>query len=195
MLEDGWILGRNMSSTTGTIWIHKMSEKKMIQKTELLDYINEGWIKGLPKSPTLGKTWIYHSSNDEYSLCNIDELDSKLAAGWVRKKWSPVKKGFKQEIATCPHCNRTGGKNAMKHLHFDNCNKNPNNTEIPRNKGSLHAHIVVRPVVYLTWLGIILINVSRTLQKMVNKTNREKYNLNAGAVSAIVLGRRNIHKG
>ena len=132
MLEDGWVLGRNMSSTTGTIWVHKMSEKKMIQKTDLLDYIHEGWTKGLPKSPTLGKTWIYNSSNDEYSLCNIDELDSKLAAGWVRKKWSPVKKGFKQEIVTCPHCNRTGGKNAMKHLHFDNCNKNPNNIGSPR---------------------------------------------------------------
>lgn len=132
MLEDGWIVGRNMSSTTGTIWIHKMSEKKMIHPADLPDYINEGWSKGLPKSPTSGKTWIYDSTNDEYTLCNIAELDDKLAQGWIRKKWAPIKKGTKQEIATCPHCNRTGGKNAMKHLHFDNCNKNPNNIGKPR---------------------------------------------------------------
>lgn len=125
MLEDGWVIGRNMSSTTGTIWINKDSEKKMIPLSNLESYINAGWSEGLPKSPTFGKIWIYNSRTDEYSLCDNNELDVKLNEGWIRKKWSPIQKGTKQSIITCPHCGKSGGKNAMKHLHFDNCKLRP----------------------------------------------------------------------
>ena len=129
MLEDGWIIGRNMSSTTGTIWINKNSEKKMILPTELEYYINNGWVIGLPKSPTLGKVWIYNSLTSEYSLCDSSELEMRLSEGWIRKKWSPIQKGTKQSIITCPHCGKSGGKNAMKHLHFDNCKLRPGGPE------------------------------------------------------------------
>jgi len=30
-------------------------------------------------------------------------------------------KGHKQPTVTCPHCQKTGGKNAMKRFHYDNC--------------------------------------------------------------------------
>lgn len=30
-------------------------------------------------------------------------------------------KGFKDELTTCPHCGKIGGKSAMKRYHFDNC--------------------------------------------------------------------------
>lgn len=93
MLKEGWIVGRNMSSTSNTIWIHKDNEKKMINPTELHTYVSFGWNKGLPKSPTFGKTWIYHSMLNEYSLCDNTELSVKLSNGWIKKKWSPVKKG------------------------------------------------------------------------------------------------------
>jgi hypothetical protein len=93
MLQEGWALGRNMSSTTDTIWIYKDAEKKMIYPTDLSIYVKEGWQKGLPKSPTHGKVWIYHPKLNEYSLCEESELSIKLSTGWIKKKWAPVKKG------------------------------------------------------------------------------------------------------
>jgi len=32
--------------------------------------------------------------------------------------------GYKQKIVTCPHCNKSGGKNNMTRYHFDNCKLN-----------------------------------------------------------------------
>jgi hypothetical protein len=93
MLLEGWVIGRNISSTTNTVWIHKGNEKKMILPSELNLYINDGWIKGLPKSFTQGKVWIYHSNLNEYSLCELSELPTKVANGWIKQKWAPVKKG------------------------------------------------------------------------------------------------------
>jgi len=93
MLQDGWVIGRNMSSTSNTTWIYKDCEKKMIVLSELSNYIKDGWIQGLPNSPTAGKVWVYHSELDEYSLCDPEDLSKMLSKGWVRKKWAPVKKG------------------------------------------------------------------------------------------------------
>jgi len=93
MIEEGWVIGRNMSSTTDTVWIHSLLEKKMVKHSELSKYLSDGWKKGLPKSPTSGKVWIYNSSLDEYSLCEKNELTDKLNSGWIKKKWAPVKKG------------------------------------------------------------------------------------------------------
>jgi hypothetical protein len=93
MLKEGWIIGRNMSSTTNTIWIHKNDQKKMIHPTQLLDYVNQGWHKGLPNSPTSNKIWIYNKMTDEYSLCSKEDLETKFLQGWIKKKWAPVKKG------------------------------------------------------------------------------------------------------
>jgi hypothetical protein len=96
MLANGWQLGRNMSSTTNTIWIHKENLKKMIPSKDLDHYINKGWTKGLPKSPTAGKIWIYHRTLNKYSMCSPDEIEEKLSNGWIKKKWSAVPKGTVQ---------------------------------------------------------------------------------------------------
>lgn len=93
MLQEGWIIGRNMSSTTNTIWIYKDSKKKMINPKNLSMYIEDGWQKGLPKSPTQGKVWIYHLESDKYSLCENSELEIYLLNGWIKQKWAPIKKG------------------------------------------------------------------------------------------------------
>lgn len=93
MLQEGWVIGRNMSSTTNTIWVYKDNEKKMIPPNKLSTYRREGWQKGLPNSPTHGKIWIYHPELDEYSLCKDIELQVKLSSGWIKRKWAPVKKG------------------------------------------------------------------------------------------------------
>lgn len=89
MIAEGWTEGRGMSSTTGTIWIHKNLEKKMILPELLSDHVAIGWTRGLPKSPTSGKKWIYNSTTDKYSLCEINELPLKLKEGWIKKKWAP----------------------------------------------------------------------------------------------------------
>lgn len=93
MLLEGWVIGRNMSSTTNTIWIFKDNEKKMVLPADFSNYKKQGWKKGLPISPTKNMVWIYHSDFNEYSLCDSSELEYKLAAGWIKKKWAPVKKG------------------------------------------------------------------------------------------------------
>ena len=93
MLAEGWRVGRNMSSTTGTIWIHKGPDKRMIAPGDFNTYINSGWVRGLPKSPTLGKVWIYNPGSEEYSLCECADLPNKLVIGWIKQKWAPVKKG------------------------------------------------------------------------------------------------------
>lgn len=92
MLLEGWLIGRNTSSTTDTIWVHKDQRKKMISPSKLTEYIKEGWIKGLPKSPTRNMVWIYNPMSKEYSLCEKKELEEKISNGWIRKKWAPVKK-------------------------------------------------------------------------------------------------------
>lgn len=93
MLLEGWVIGRNMSSTTGTIWIYKDAEKKMISPADLSNYEKKGWKEGLPKSPTQGKVWIYNPESGEYSLCETNELSMKISSGWIKKKWAPIKKG------------------------------------------------------------------------------------------------------
>jgi hypothetical protein len=93
MLIEGWVIGRNMSSTTNTIWIHKGEDKKMVAPDDLLNYVNNGWQRGLPKSPTQGKVWIHNPESGEYSLCETNELLMKISNGWIKKKWAPIKKG------------------------------------------------------------------------------------------------------
>jgi len=38
-----------------------------------------------------------------------------------KKNISEGQRGFKQEIVTCPHCGKKGGKNNMSRYHFNNC--------------------------------------------------------------------------
>jgi hypothetical protein len=124
MIANGWVLGRNMSSTTGTIWIHKDEKKQMIKPELLNEYMNNGWLVGLPKSPTLGKVWIYNPNTEKYSLCEAVDLEYELTNGWIKKKWAPIKKNSKQKIVTCPHCSKSGGISAIKRYHFDKCSVN-----------------------------------------------------------------------
>jgi hypothetical protein len=39
----------------------------------------------------------------------------------TRSRQSAVKKGKPQQVVTCPHCGRSGGKTNMTRYHFDNC--------------------------------------------------------------------------
>ena len=35
------------------------------------------------------------------------------------------RKGLKDSVVTCPHCNKSGGNSGMKRYHFDNCKSKP----------------------------------------------------------------------
>jgi hypothetical protein len=93
MTIEGFVLGRGSSSTTSRVWIHKSNEKKMVDPMNLDSYFSDGWVKGLPKSPTKNKVWIFNTNSGEYSLCEMTELSTRLEQGWIKKKWSPRKKG------------------------------------------------------------------------------------------------------
>lgn len=93
MLQEGWELGFLKAWNEGKMYVHKDNKKKVIVSSELDTFLSKGWQKGLPKSPTAGKTWIYHPASDEYSLCNLDDLSIRISAGWIKKKWAPVKQG------------------------------------------------------------------------------------------------------
>ena len=88
MISEGWNIGRNMSSTTNTVWIHKDNLKKMILPENLNEHLDSGWNLGLPKSFTKSKKWIYNPAIDKYSLCSEDDLENMLKEGWVKKKWA-----------------------------------------------------------------------------------------------------------
>jgi hypothetical protein len=93
MILEGWELGFLKAWNKGKIYVYKDNKKKVIDSSMLDDFLSHGWEKGLPKSPTRGKVWIYHPKLGEYSLCETDELLTRLSNGWIKQKWAPVKKG------------------------------------------------------------------------------------------------------
>lgn len=65
-------------------------------------------------SPMKGKT------QNEITKQKISEV-TKLR--WERNELTSYS-GYKHEIIKCPHCEKTGGKGAMKRWHFENCKIN-----------------------------------------------------------------------
>lgn len=94
-LQDGWIRGSNKPGRSNTIWIHQNGEKKGVRENEVSKFLAQGWSKGLPKSPTSGQIWIYLKDEDRYSLCKSEDLEKRIAEGWIKKKWAGVPKGTK----------------------------------------------------------------------------------------------------
>lgn len=121
MIEMGWELGFMTVHQEGKIYVHKDGKKKVIDKSDLEIYIEMGWSKGIVSSSTKNRKWIFHPLTEEYQVCDVSMLDEKLSQGWIKKKWSPIKKGTKQETTTCEHCGKSGGANGMKRWHGDNC--------------------------------------------------------------------------
>ena len=76
---------------------------------------NEVWNKGIPCHESTKKKLSERWKGTTRSL----EDRKKISAGQLGKK---------RKIITCPHCNKSGGNNAMKIWHFDKC-KLKNNDE------------------------------------------------------------------
>lgn len=48
-------------------------------------------------------------------------LSGRIISDDTRLKMSKSKTGLTHRSITCPHCQKTGGENAMRRYHFDNC--------------------------------------------------------------------------
>lgn len=93
LLSEGYVLKSGWGTHTGRTYIHKDSVVKSIRPEYLDEMLSKGWLKGMPASPTSNKIWMYHSEQDRYSLFNSEEINTMLAKGWIKKKWSPIVKG------------------------------------------------------------------------------------------------------
>ena len=104
----GWEEGKGV-----TTWNNGTKEVCQIKKPDGPD-----WVKGTLKVWwNNGKTHKYQpeSPGPEWIKGRLEETN---------KKNGDVRRGNKMEIVTCPVCGATGGINAMKRNHFDNCGVN-----------------------------------------------------------------------
>lgn len=114
--------GRKLNKET----IVKIKETKKLNNTprkplseETKKRISEAK-KGVPSKRTsrdFTKEWKENISKGQIGRTHSNETKLKM---------SLTKKGKKQEIVTCPYCNKCGGINNMKRYHFDNCKSKHN---------------------------------------------------------------------
>lgn len=107
---DGIISGYKMPPRTSA-HLRKLSESKIGDKNPMKNpEVSKKVSNSLKGRPTWnkGKTGIYS-----------DETIQKMSESKKGKEaWN---KGKKEDRVKCPHCNKEGGKGAMKKYHFDNC--------------------------------------------------------------------------
>ena len=93
-IETGWTSGRCEASKRAIciaeggdpdkipqIWIHKETENKQIERTELDFWIQHGWIKGKLNLSTLGKVAIHRDNIDKY--VKPEEVSTYVEQGWL----------------------------------------------------------------------------------------------------------------
>lgn len=57
----------------------------------------------------------------EQNLGSKNPMHGKKHSESTRAQMSAARKGVKQELVSCPHCTKVGGKANMNRWHFDNC--------------------------------------------------------------------------
>ena len=60
-----------------------------------------------------------HSEESKKKMSDI--MKGRVFTDEWKANMSKAQSGFKQEIVTCPHCGKSGGKNNMSRYHFNNC--------------------------------------------------------------------------
>ncbi len=50
-----------------------------------------------------------------------EETRAKMSARAKLRRWSPEQRTRFSETITCPHCEKSGGRNGMQRWHFDRC--------------------------------------------------------------------------
>lgn len=93
MMQEGFVLRSGWGTHRGRKYLHQDGKIISVHPNDIDSMLQQGWRIGMPSSPTSGQVWIYHPIEDRYSLCPESELDLHISNGWVRKKWSPIKKG------------------------------------------------------------------------------------------------------
>jgi hypothetical protein len=93
MMSEGFELKSGWSTHRGRKYMHHNGKVISVDPDEVAALEAQGWKVGMSSSPTSGQFWIYSPSENRYSLCREDDLAAYLANGWIKKKWSPIKKG------------------------------------------------------------------------------------------------------
>jgi group I intron endonuclease len=104
--------------TPGKVWSEESKKKSSI--TQRGRKLTEEHKKAL-RVPKSVPVW-----NKGRTLGPISEEQRGKLMGrtpWNKGKsgYSTAKSGFRHDILICPHCNLSGGDNAMKRYHFENC--------------------------------------------------------------------------
>ena len=76
------------------------------------------------KQFTLGLCW-YNDGESNFRFKPEDARTTGLNKGQINLKNSSASKGYKYEIITCPHCQKSGGSLNMNRYHFNNCKFKP----------------------------------------------------------------------
>jgi hypothetical protein len=93
MLQEGFELRSGWSVHQGRKYMHHDGKVISVDPADVDRLKEQGWKTGMPVSPTSGQTWIYSPNENRYSLCYADDINTYLTNGWIKKKWSPIKKG------------------------------------------------------------------------------------------------------
>lgn len=92
-MEDGWDIGRGISTTKGRICINKNGKVLKILHNDLNYYINDGWNIGMGYKNNLNKICVSDGNRDK--MIEKAELESYLEMGWFRgrkdRNESPLK--------------------------------------------------------------------------------------------------------
>ena len=59
--------------------------------------------------------------SEEHKRKLSDAHKGKPKSEETKRRMSDAKKGIKKEVVTCPYCQKTGGKPAMKRFHYEKC--------------------------------------------------------------------------
>ena len=97
--------------------IGKITAKDSFGKTIKVYVTDERLITGELRAFMKGKVNVIDNNGNSFSV-SID--DPKYISGEYKFSGGP-KPGFKQEIVTCYHCGKTGGKSNITRHHFDRC--------------------------------------------------------------------------
>ena len=93
---------------------------------------NIPWNKGIPANPEHIKRMNdirLKQPNHRKGVVLSEEIKAKMGAPKIGIKQTPehiekcrkAKLGKKQNLSTCPHCNKVGGSQTMPRWHFDKC--------------------------------------------------------------------------
>ena len=125
--DNGTGILRNMTDGGEGSYGAIVSTKTRNKLSQIMTGKNKGKKRNFP-SPLKGKVSpLLGRPSPLKGTTNKKKGTKQTTPAW-NKGLESNRKGIARPILICPHCNKSGGDAQMKQWHFDNCKKNPNNT-------------------------------------------------------------------